>query len=159
MKANADWKMEDYLNNTYCMAALQHLAEFRKEHLLQMIEKKTILDEMYLAWERVMQVEEELRQNQEDLPPMADREYKLAAAIGETDPEMEPSTWMQAEIDKVNEWWEETFPEEENPLYLCSEEERMEEEERKIHYQELMELQKGIYDLKTEMMQELNRTE
>ena len=56
---NDNWTKEDYLDNPFVMAHLQHLTEYQKESLLGMIEAKTILPHLqkianavFKVWDR-----------------------------------------------------------------------------------------------------------
>ena len=115
---NDNWTKEDYLDNPFVMAHLQHLTEYQKESLLGMIEAKTILPHLQKIANAVFKVWDRYQDN-----PMLQREMAMETATWNGDnPDRDPSEWTQAEVKIVNEWWDKTFPGEDNPLYLPEEE-------------------------------------
>ena len=107
-----EWTTEDYLDNPFLMAHLQYLAEYQKESLLGMIEAETILPHLRRMAKTIADVWNRYSNN-----PMAQQEMTMSAATGDGD-QSDPSEWTQAEIDRVQKWWEKTFPGETNPLFL-----------------------------------------
>ena len=99
------------------------MAEFRKEQLLEMVKSdlkngtEKVLEDMDKAARLACKVSQQYQND-----PMLQAEMSMEAATwnGESH-EQDPSKWTQAEIDLMNQWWDKTFPGEENPLYLTAE--------------------------------------
>ena len=117
---SATWTKEDYLDGTYTMARLQHLAEFEKEYLLGMIQSdlnegtELVLKDL----RRVSAIACKTYQDYGDSNPMEAEEMAMEAATWGMEPQHDPDDWTQEEINLVNRWWDKTFPGEDNPLYL-----------------------------------------
>ncbi len=131
---------EDFLQSNVALQILQQMVEFEKQTVLSLIQEKVLLENVLRRADRYYEMSESpvVQERLKNLSP--DVEMEMRWEIMGYDPSMIPSEWTRSEAHIVNQWWEETFPDEPNPLYLEEDDlpEELEEEEpspEKIHQQ------------------------
>ena len=130
MNATPEMK-ERFLQSSVAMQILQQMVEFEKQKVLNLIREKALLKTVLMQTDRYYEMTDspEEQERLKNLPP--DVEMEMGWERAGYDPSRDPSEWTKAEAQIVNQWWENLFPDEPNPLYLEEEDlpEKLEEPE------------------------------
>ena len=134
---------EQFLQDDEAIQILQLMVDQEKETVLNLIREGALLKAVLRKTESVDRMREDpvVQERMSNLSPEV--EMELGWQMMGYDPGAEHSEWTEAEAEIFNNWWETTFPDEQNPIML---EQAPDEEEARLD-QELMHDPDEIYRL------------